>query len=246
MKKTDTICNNCHQKVVGNYCSFCGQRMTVGKVTFKEIFNDLFTALFSVEAPFLVTIRLLFLSHGTLFRNYLSGKRKSYYKPVAFFILITVVHILIRSLIKYDPFDGMEQVETSKVDPSLFVEAGQFMVTNINNVLFFFVLTLALSLKLFFYKYYTFVEYLVVSFYLVSVYSFFGTLALLYLKYLDGSLQALGMLLMFIYFLFAMVSFFKEKRILVLVKSILSYIVALLLYVVLGFGISVLIVYFKQ
>ncbi|NOX46877.1 MAG: DUF3667 domain-containing protein [Chlorobi bacterium] len=46
---------------------------------------------FALEGPFWLTIKLLFVNPGKLFREYIAGKRKAYYKSVAFFFLIAML-----------------------------------------------------------------------------------------------------------------------------------------------------------
>ncbi|MEZ4779740.1 MAG: DUF3667 domain-containing protein [Flavobacteriaceae bacterium] len=236
-------CNNCGTKVVGNYCHGCGQRALVQEVSFSETFNDLAAGLFSFEAPFWKTLKLLFLNPGKIFRDYLNGKRKTYFKPVSFFILLTAIHLLIRSLLAYDPMGKVPQ--RSDVTLSIFREAGQFMVQNINNILFIFVFTLSLFSKLFFYKKYRWAEYIAQSFYLVGIYIFLGTLNMFLVVLLDTGLQFLTMLVMLLYYLYAMASFFKENLVLVIIKSFFAYIFGTLLYVALGYGLSLIIVYLR-
>ena len=77
---------------------------------------------------------------------------KSYYKPVAYFVLLTAIYILLRSLIGYDPFnERMDQMQANdQVNTNLLQEAGIYMFKNINNILFLLVFGMALSFKLFF------------------------------------------------------------------------------------------------
>ncbi|MBX2826777.1 MAG: DUF3667 domain-containing protein [Flavobacteriaceae bacterium] len=242
METSKTYCKNCEALTENSYCSNCGQRTSVRTVTFKETFGDLASGLFSFEAPFWKTLGLLFTNPGKLFREYLGGKRKTYFKPVSFFILLTALHIVIRSLLDYDPMAAAP--EGSDYAVNLFREAGQFMVQNINNILFIFVFTLSLLMKLFFYKKYSWAEYIAVAFYLVGVYILLGTINFFLLVFLNTGMQFLTMLVMLLYFLYAMVSFFQTRKVLVAVKSLLVYALGTLFYVALGFGLALLIVYF--
>ena len=181
-----------------------------------------------------------------MFRDYLAGKRKTYYKPVAFFILMTIGYVLIRSLLNFDPLAKVSGYQNGDIDTALFVEAGRFMVQNINNILFLFVFSLAVGLKVFFLKKYSLAEYVAVSFYLVGAYTVFTTLNLLFMKFVRTDIQYGGMLLMGIYFVYAMVSFFQKKKIVVAVKALFTYMLATILYALLGFGLSLLILFFKS
>ena len=161
MESTSSICKNCGNSVSVAYCERCGQRISVGKVTFTETFQDIVDAVFSVNAPLVRTLKALFSHPGRMFREFLEGRRKHYYKPVAFFILCTVLYLVIRSLIGFDPFTNIQSVDVTGEDPSEHVmfRGREFMLANIDKMLFFFVFTLAGFLKLFFYRKNTFAEF---------------------------------------------------------------------------------------
>ncbi|MBT8181758.1 MAG: DUF3667 domain-containing protein, partial [Eudoraea sp.] len=152
-------CRNCGTHVTNKYCENCGQRTSVYKVSFKETIHDFIDAAFSLNAPLFITLKQLIVNPGIVLREYLEGKRKKYYKPVAFFILTTVAYLVIRSAIGFDPFtDTVVEVESTQ-NNQLLTKARDFMLFNINKLLFIFVFTLALFSKLFFSKRYTLAEY---------------------------------------------------------------------------------------
>lgn len=240
-----STCKNCDTPLDGHYCKTCGQRSSIGKITFKETFGDFIDTVFSINAPLWRTLRLLILNPGQLFRQYLAGKRKTYYKPVPFFILTTLVYIILRSLIDYDPMAGVAP-QNESIDLTIFYLAGQFMVANINNILFLFVFSCGLCLKIFFYKRFTFAEYLAISFYLISIYNLLGTLMMFYFKYINAQLKFLPPLIMLFFMVYALISFFKEKKLLVAIKAILVFFLSFFLYVLLGYGLSLFIVWIKN
>ena len=219
--------------------------MAIEKVTFLETFQDLVDTLFSVNAPLLVTFKGLLFRPGELLRNYLAGQRKKYYKPVAFFILTTVVYIVLRSLIGFDPFRNAAFRVQDGSSTTHLEEARNFMLLNINNLLFIFVFSLAAFSKLFFYRRYSFAEFIAVSFYLLGIYTTLVTLNMFLVEYIGDQMQLVGIAAMFFYFLYAMSSFLFKPRVVVIIKSILVYLLAFLTYFILAFGLSYLIVYFK-
>ena len=243
--ENNTYCKNCESELTEAYCQSCGQRSSVGKVTFKETFQDFFATVFSLDAPFVKTLKLLFSNPGKLFRSYLSGQRKSYYKPVAFFILITLAHVLIRSLLDFNPLAKVTSLQNGNFDTTIFVESGRFMIKNINNILFLFVFSMAISFKIFFYNKHSLAEYVAVSFYLIGTYSIITTLNLFFMKFINAEIQYLAVLLMGIYFILMATSFFQKKKIFVAFKAVFAYFIAFLLYFIFGFGLSFLIVFFK-
>lgn len=242
-----TYCKNCGTLVSGNFCQECGQRTSVHKVTFKETINDFVESVFTINAPFFLTLKFLITRPGRLFDEFLSGKRKRYYRPIAFFVLTTIIYLLIRALINFDPFKGTSVIAANNqdVDRTLTL-ARNFMLLNIDKFLFVFVFALAVFLKLFFYKKYALAEFMAISFYLVGMYTLFTILNMFYLQYIDSQFQTLSLLIMLVYFIYSMLSFFKVGRIRVFFKSLMVYFFSLILYIVLAFGFSYIIVSLKN
>lgn len=244
---TKTYCENCGNEVTGPFCGNCGQRRGIGKITFKETFQDLVDMMFSVNAPLVKTQKLLVSNPGKLFREYLSGRRKAYYKPVSFFIITTIVYLIIRSLIQYDPMEGMAVVDAPKdFNQSLFKKAGQFMVTNINNIMFLFVLSMGLFFKAFFRKKNTLAEFIAICFYLAGVYTVIGTLSAFYLKYIDPRYKMIPMLIFMVYVIYALTSFFKSRGLFTIIKILIAYILSFIFYAAFGYMFSFLIVWLKS
>lgn len=248
MAEDAKTCKNCGAVVTSGFCPNCGQRTSIGRVTFKETFHDLIDQLFSVSAPLPITVKMLIVNPGRLFREYLSGHRKKYYKPISFFLLATLIYIFVRWLIDFSPFAQQIGDPTSSpvIEEALLEQARDFMFMNINNLLFFLVITLALMVKIFFYKSYMLSEYLAVSFYLVGFYTLLTTVNLFYMKYVNPDIQYIAILLMWGYFVYAMVSFFEKRKLLVGIKAFFAFFIAYVLYLFLSFYFSYLIVWINH
>lgn len=246
MEKPLLNCKNCEQVISGAYCSHCGQRAAVHKVTFKETFSDLADSMFSLSAPLWTTLRLLIVNPGKLLREYLDGKRKKYYKPVTFFILTTIVYLLCKSLMDYNPLSKAEPQSNELVNTSLLFEAGQFMFAHIDKILFFFVFALGLSLKLFFYKKNSLAEFIAISFYLLGIYTLLSTAKIFIYTFVTHKFETMPIVLMLIYYSWALASFFQKRKILVIFKGILAYLLGFFLYMLLGLGLSVLFVLIRN
>lgn len=238
-------CKNCQNAFQGNYCPDCGQKGSVQKITFGDTLTDFTDTIFSVDAPLVRTLKMLFSHPGEMLREFLSGKRKRYYRPVAFFLLMTVLYLLIRSVVGYDPLlESAIRVEGSANDP--VVQAQQMMFDNINKFLFFFVFWFALLLKLFFYKQYSLAEYWAVSFYFVGVYIILTTLNMFLAGYISSDLQFLGILFIGVYFVYALCSFFKTPKWAIILKTIFIYLLSVVLYFISTFTFSYLLIVIKN
>ncbi len=241
----NVICKNCEIVTNGKHCSNCGQRTSINKVTFKETFQDFIDAVFSVNSPLFLTLKLLIINPGKLFRAYLSGKRKMYYKPVPFFILIALIFVIVKALLNYDPMENMATAGGAEINQSLINNAGVFMSKNINNIIFTFVFSFALAVKLFFFKKYTFAEYIAVSFYVIGFYMFATVVLMFGLQYANPQYRMLPFIFMFFYMIYALISFFQKISILNIIKGVFIYFISVILYIIIGYGISLTIVWLK-
>ena len=239
-------CKNCGNSSSNNFCENCGQRTSINRVTFKETFSDLKDYTFSINAPFFKTLELLFVNPGKVLREYLNGRRKSYYKPVAFFLLVTLFYLLCKFLIDFNPLPDRIKPTDAIGEYEIFSEAGYFMFANIDKILFIFVFTLGIALKGFFYKKYSLAEYIAISFFLVGVYILCGVVNMFALTYISKKLSYLALGLFLLYLTYALISLFQKKKLLVGIKSILVYFISVFFYMVFGYGLSLLIVMLKQ
>ncbi len=90
-----TTCKNCGEKADGNYCRTCGQKTSVGKITTSNILNEVATGIFQVDRGFFYTLIALFTRPGNAIREYLDGKRKTYFKPVAYVLTLSTLYFLV-------------------------------------------------------------------------------------------------------------------------------------------------------
>ena len=242
-----TYCKNCESELNGKFCNNCGQRTSVGKVTFKETFQDFMDMVFSVNAPLMLTLKMLIVNPGKLFREYLNGKRKKYYKPVAFFILSTVVYLILISILNYNPFSNLASAgDVSKDFDLLLNQANEFMAQNMNNFLFVFVFSFGILLKLFFYKRYSLIEYIAVSFYLVGVFTIIIVVFMPFLKFSYPESGYIPFVLMGCYLIFAIPSFFKNRILITILKTIFVYIISIIIYSIFSFLLSFFIIWLKN
>jgi len=240
-------CLNCGATLTGNFCSNCGQSGKVSRISFRDTLSDFFSASFALEGPLMRTIKLMIVNPGKLCREFLEGRRKRYYKPVAFFILLTAIYIILRSWLDYNPVEGnMETLDNSeRVDVSLLKEAGLFMFQHINNFLFLLVFGIAFSFKLFFWKHYRLAEYVAIGFFIGGIYILFGTLSMILNYFTTFSLYSLHLWFLVFYIIISSISLYKSRSFATISKSILVAIFSLIIYMSLAFGLSLVIVLFK-
>jgi Protein of unknown function (DUF3667) len=93
MKMSDDMpgkCRNCDAEVpLGQvYCGNCGQRYATERLTLHEIGHDLLHALMHVDRSGLSLVRMLLVRPGTVALDYVQGKRKRYFGPFSFLVVV--------------------------------------------------------------------------------------------------------------------------------------------------------------
>ena len=92
-------CKNCGHIVEGKYCNHCGQKTNVGKITFSSLLNELTESIFQIDRGFFYTLLQLFKRPGKSIKEYLNGKRKRYFKPIAYLITFSTIFFIISKMI---------------------------------------------------------------------------------------------------------------------------------------------------
>ena len=226
-------CLNCGHKLSGNYCEKCGQSASTKRINFKETTNDFLKSTFSLEGPLLLTIKLLLTNPGKLLREFIAGKRKSYYKPVAFFVLSSAIYLIVRALIGFDQLKG-EFDEGVENIPEKGVEVFQMMSKNINNILFLLVFSIGLVLKLLFTKKYNLAEYTTIGFFITGIYILTKTIIMLIAQYLWPGVLDMEFFILFLLIFYSAFSFFQKKNFWSFIKYALAGGLSIFLYVMLS------------
>jgi hypothetical protein len=87
MEAANDLCKNCGHPLGGRFCSHCGQRADIHRVSWHEIAHHFPHALLHVDGGLFFTLRELALRPGHTCREYLLGKRKPHYNPFLLLIM---------------------------------------------------------------------------------------------------------------------------------------------------------------
>ncbi len=87
-------CLNCGNKFHGHYCSNCGQKATVSKLTWASLLREFLHFFTHAEHSFIYTSRSLFTRPGQIIKEFLDGKRKKVHKPVTFVLVWFAIYKL--------------------------------------------------------------------------------------------------------------------------------------------------------
>lgn len=91
-------CKNCGELVQGRYCSHCGQNAKVGKISVSNLLHEFSSSIFQVDRGFFYTLKALFERPGASIKEYLNGKRKKHFKPIAYVLTLSTFYFLISQM----------------------------------------------------------------------------------------------------------------------------------------------------
>lgn len=117
---SDRKCKNCETKLIGKFCSECGQK-DVHLFKLKDLTNELARGFTELDFRILVTLKKLFISPGFLTREYWSGRKVSYTQPFKLFLFSSIIYYFLVS--SYYPVNTSEILyknlvnETGKQEP---------------------------------------------------------------------------------------------------------------------------------
>lgn len=97
------VCLNCDKEFEesDNYCRRCGQETSTHRLTTKHAFHHFLHAFTHTDRGFFALIPQLLVKPGIVAREYNEGKRKTYFNPFTFMLVIVAISTL---LVAYNNF----------------------------------------------------------------------------------------------------------------------------------------------
>lgn len=93
--QTTVTCKNCGNHFAGKYCNNCGEKVYTEKDrSVKHILSEGLHFVTHFDGTLLTTIKTFFTRPGQLSVDYCEGKRKKYFKPISFFLLLVILYLL--------------------------------------------------------------------------------------------------------------------------------------------------------
>lgn len=113
-------CKNCGQLFSTPYCPSCGQRATVARIEWKTIARDLPQVLFGLDRGFLFNVVQLYKRPGYAMLDYLAGKRKEFYHPVSYILIVLGAMLLAMNLLHVHYYDPVQDAGMSPEDTAFW------------------------------------------------------------------------------------------------------------------------------
>jgi|TARA_B110000211_G_C13905292_1_gene475876 hypothetical protein len=100
------ICKNCEEEFNGNFCNNCGQKSETKKINYSYLIDEISNNILQVNRGIFFTIKELSIRPGHSIREFLNGKRKQHFKPIAFVLLTSALYVLVTFLLNEKTFLG--------------------------------------------------------------------------------------------------------------------------------------------
>ncbi len=92
------ICLNCENQFDGKFCNECGQKSSTHRFTIHEWLHEIPHSILHIDGGFFHTFKNLCLRPGRMIREYLEGRRKSYFSPFLYILIWCGVFVVISSI----------------------------------------------------------------------------------------------------------------------------------------------------
>jgi hypothetical protein len=120
-----TTCKNCENSFEGKYCPNCSQKADTHRFTIKHFAHEFFHAFTHTDKGILFLIRELFLRPGKVAREFNAGKRKKYFNPITYLLIVMALQLYLSEKTGITDF-YLEQVKQTN-QPEIKVSAdGQY------------------------------------------------------------------------------------------------------------------------
>lgn len=88
-------CKNCGHSFNGKYCNQCGEKVRYEKdKSVPHLLDEGLHFVTHFEGTFFNTLKAIVTKPGQLSLDYCSGRRKKYFKPLSFFLLLVMLYLL--------------------------------------------------------------------------------------------------------------------------------------------------------
>ncbi len=112
----ELICQNCEVNLQPDFhhCPKCGQKTNLHRLTLHDVFHDAIHFFFHADKSLLTLIRELAKNGGKVAREFVEGKRKKYFPPLNFFLIVAAIYLFVQIKTDYH-----QEVDVVKEHPEL-------------------------------------------------------------------------------------------------------------------------------
>jgi hypothetical protein len=217
-------CKNCGKEIQVKYCSYCGQEVIKERLSIGELARKFIETITHAEQGIFRLVKELCLKPGVVSREYIDGRRKKYFSPIKYLIIVVSVSAIV--VVNFEGY-GIDYEPTfseeSKIDD--IVEQKYFNHNYYKYLLFLSIPLAALVTRVVFRRSgNNYAEDLVLNTYVLSQVVLFHTIIvtplLIFSSSLDDWIILIYLILSALYIIFAYMQFYRGKRLKVLLQSV--------------------------
>lgn len=180
-------CINCSAEGEGKYCSTCGQRLEVKRISWKENLGDFWARIYGFDGMFPRTFKDLTFRPGFAAREFIRGNRVKYYGPVGYFFLMITCFLLLLSIIGLNMIDYMSEMQSAISDKEapLNKDIRVLISDNLKLVAFVYIPLQALGARYIFFRKqeFNFLEHSVLPLYVMGHWYWINMVEALFLQF---------------------------------------------------------------
>ncbi|RAV98304.1 DUF3667 domain-containing protein [Pseudochryseolinea flava] len=223
-----TVCKNCDTAFDGKFCSNCGQNAHVHRITVGHMAHELSHAITHADKGFLLLVKELLYRPGFVAKEYLEGRRKKYFNPFSFLVIMSALSAFITYKSGY-----LQQAGDGHRGPSnMYYQEAMQLSINYGKLIGLVVIVplYALISWLFFWKpRYNYAEHFVLQSYSIGMYYVVSVLIFIpAFLLMPGTFQINNMVLHLIYAIYMGVTyhqFFKKNLFVCILKALVMTVV---------------------
>jgi len=213
------VCKNCNHSFSKNYryCPYCGQAATTERLNFHHLTHDIVHAFIHADKGVFLLFKELSYMPGKVARLYVEGKRKKYFNPFSFLVLMVAIALIF--ILKFESL-----VVSHRNLNAGNLEFLHFVFKYFNVFIFIMCPVNAFLTWLFFRKYnMNFIETLVLAAYMSGQTMFFYCIILIPLILFTSKMEVIGIItgiLMVCWSVIAILQFYETKTFGNIIKAI--------------------------
>lgn len=98
-------CLNCNRPLSEeqNFCSYCGQKAALKRLSLHDIWHDVVHYFTHADKGIFQLLKALITQTGAVAREFVSGKRKKYFPPLNFFLIVAALYVFMGSILPNKP-----------------------------------------------------------------------------------------------------------------------------------------------
>ena len=229
-------CKNCGNHVVENFCSHCGQKSNTRRIDFSNFFSEFSESLFQINKGFFYTLKELSVRPGKSINEFLNGKRKRHFKPIAYLLTLSTVYFLTTQFTNQntlidDVIDGWMNGATDQDSKVEIPKIASWFLTNYAYSTLLLLPIFSLASYISFFKFgKTYLEHVVLNSYITGHQAIFYSLFVVLGTAIDSHvMEALPVFIAVSYTFWVFWQFFSEgNRIIHILRTVLTYVLYLI------------------